>query len=192
MIEFGKSLRTAREARGLSLSQLADSTHILSQIVEGLENEDFSKIVAPIYGRGFVKLYCEAVGLEPQPFIEQFMKLYNGTAAKDATPVSTPSAAAIEANPAETKPIEELKFPFPLNPRMLAVAISAAVVLLLLVLGLRALYHATAADPFEPATVEAAVETVGEQTAAEAAEPPATPTTSAPRQQLPVKPFYAD
>ena len=64
MIEFGKTLRAHREAKGLTTSEVAQKTHILVQQVEALEKEDFSKIAAPIYGRGFVKLYCEAVGIE--------------------------------------------------------------------------------------------------------------------------------
>ena len=78
MIEFGKILRTAREARGYSISQLAELTHITSSAIEDLENENFSRFPAPIYGRGFVKLYCEAVGLEAKPLVDEFMDIYNG------------------------------------------------------------------------------------------------------------------
>ena len=76
MIEFGKTLRAAREAKGLTTGQVAEQTHMMVQTVEGLENEDFSKIVAPIYGRGFVKLYCEAVGLDPKPLVDAFTEIY--------------------------------------------------------------------------------------------------------------------
>ena len=75
-MSFGQTLRTAREAKGLSTSELASHTHLLVQIVEGLENEDFRRIPAPIYGRGFVKLYCEVVGLDPKPLQAEFMALY--------------------------------------------------------------------------------------------------------------------
>ena len=78
MIEFGKTLRSAREAKGYTVSQIAEMTHLKSSTVEGLENEDFSMIAAPIYGRGFVKLYCEAVGLEPKPLVDEFMAIMNG------------------------------------------------------------------------------------------------------------------
>ena len=78
MIEFGKTLRSAREAKGYTVSQIAEMTHLKSQTVEGLENEDFSMIAAPIYGRGFVKLYCEAVGLEQKPLVDEFMAIMNG------------------------------------------------------------------------------------------------------------------
>lgn len=81
-MSLGSTLRTARESHGLTTSELAARTHMLVQIVEGLENEDFRRIPAPIYGRGFVKLYCEAVGLDPKPLQVEFMDLFNRS--KDA------------------------------------------------------------------------------------------------------------
>ena len=78
MIEFGKTLRNAREAKGYTVSQIAEMTHLKSSTIEGLEHEDFSMIAAPIYGRGFVKLYCEAVGLEPKPLVDEFMAIMSG------------------------------------------------------------------------------------------------------------------
>ena len=78
MIEFGKTLRTARESKGYTVSQIAEMTHIKISAIEGLEKEDFSMIAAPIYGRGFVKLYCEVVGLEAKPLVDEFMAIVNG------------------------------------------------------------------------------------------------------------------
>ena len=75
MIEFGRTLREAREAKGYTVSQLAEETRLMHQIVEDMENEVFSRIPAPIYGRGFVKLYCEAVGLEPKPMVDAYMAI---------------------------------------------------------------------------------------------------------------------
>ena len=92
-MSFGQTLRAAREAKGLTTSELAARTHLLIQIVEGLENEDFRRIPAPIYGRGFVKLYCETVGLDPKPLQAEFMSLYSR--GKDAPPkVPQPSQSA--------------------------------------------------------------------------------------------------
>jgi len=109
MTEFGKTLRTAREARGLTASQVAETTRMLVSIVEDLENEDFSKIAAPIYGRGFVKLYCEAVGLDPKPLVAEFMELFNGERGipaeeppvrkEEPAPVAAPEEKADSAPP---------------------------------------------------------------------------------------------
>lgn len=78
MIEFGETLRQAREAKGLTTSQVAQTTHLLVQQIEALEREDFSRIAAPIYGRGFVKIYCDALGLDPKPLVAEFMEIYSG------------------------------------------------------------------------------------------------------------------
>ena len=113
MMEFGKSLRNAREAKGYTVAQIAEKTHMLSAIVEGLENEDFSRIAAPIYGRSFVRLYCEAVGLEPKPFVDEFMEILNGNHAPtirerpiaQAEPApEAPAAEPLAATPVASEP----------------------------------------------------------------------------------------
>ena len=123
-MSLGSTLRTARESHGITTSELAARTHMLVQIVEGLENEDFRRIPAPIYGRGFIKLYCEAVGLDPKPLQAEFMNLFNNTkdvlektypmpqkqtVPKKPEPAAKPSDADVSAEPvnAETPDIEE-------------------------------------------------------------------------------------
>jgi hypothetical protein len=44
------------------------------QIVEAIEREDFSKFPATIYGKGFIRLYAQFVGLDPQPLLEEYAK----------------------------------------------------------------------------------------------------------------------
>lgn len=78
MIEFGKTLRDARENKGMTIGQVAEITRMAPTTIEELEAEDFSRIAAPIYGRGFVKLYCEAVGIDAKPLVAEFMEIYNG------------------------------------------------------------------------------------------------------------------
>ena len=100
MIEFGETLRKTREQKGLTTSQVAQTTHLLVQQIEALEREDFSKIAAPIYGRGFVKLYCEALGLDHKPFVEEFMAIYTGSKLR---PIRRrmPTAQPVAPQPAE-------------------------------------------------------------------------------------------
>jgi len=75
---LGEILKNAREQRGLTPSAVAESTHMKVQVVEDLEREEFKRIAAPIYGRGFVKLYAEFLQLDPEPLIRDFMELYSG------------------------------------------------------------------------------------------------------------------
>lgn len=105
MIEFGKELRAAREAKGLTTADIARQTHMMAVMAEDLENENFSRIVAPIYGRGFVKLYCEAVGLDPKPYIAEFMDIYTGN--RDPAIRERPTAKSIVTEP-EPAPVPEV------------------------------------------------------------------------------------
>ena len=77
-MSLGNILRSAREERGLSPTDVAEQTKMMVQIVEELENEDFHRIAAPIYGRGFLKLYAELLEIDVQPLIEEFMDIYTG------------------------------------------------------------------------------------------------------------------
>ena len=238
MMEFGKTLRTAREAKGLTTGQIAERTHMMVQVVEGLENEDFSKIVAPIYGRGFVKLYCETVGLEPKPLVDAFMEIYSGGRGKSAAPhePAKPEQRPVEPTAPEPppKPIapppkpvapeppqrvqETIDFgappaaetprqqpttsryaaPMPIddgfsmpavNWRMVALGAAAVAIVVLALLGVRALYRVTMTAPEEETTE-----------VADPAPDPAPAPTDAPapakapvdRKPLPLKPFYID
>ena len=120
MIEFGKSLRLAREAKGYTIAQLAEITRMAPKTVQELEEENISHIAAPIYGRGFVKLYCEAVGLEAKPFIDEFMAIYRGerdvgirervvheppTPNPQSAPESEPTTADYAASMPESAPL---------------------------------------------------------------------------------------
>jgi len=78
---LGETLKNARVQKGLSLSDVAESTHMMVQVVEDLEREDFRRIAAPIYGRGFVRLYAELLELDSEPLIRDFMELYAGARA---------------------------------------------------------------------------------------------------------------
>ena len=94
MKSFGTILREAREAKGLTPSQVAHDTHMLVQIVEEMEREDFHRIPAPIYGHGFVRLYAERMGLDPAPLIAEFMEIYQGRKSPLSASASSSAAAA--------------------------------------------------------------------------------------------------
>jgi transcriptional regulator with XRE-family HTH domain len=78
-MSLGETLRLAREEKGQTVSQVAEATRMMVQIVEDLEREDFRRIAAPIYGRGFIKLYAEHLGLDAEPLIREFMEIYTGS-----------------------------------------------------------------------------------------------------------------
>ena len=97
---FGEILRNARIQRGLTPSDVAEGTRMLVQIVEGLEQEDFRRIAAPIYGRGFIKLYAEMMELDPDPLVADFMSLYNGARSPTVQTKKATEPVADESTPA--------------------------------------------------------------------------------------------
>lgn len=69
---LGEKLCNARLARKESTSAVAAATRMKVQVVEAIEREDFRRIAAPIYAKGFIRLYAVHVGLDPQPLLEEY------------------------------------------------------------------------------------------------------------------------
>ena len=72
----GAALRAAREKRRLSIADVVEATRIKQHIIVALERDDYSEIAAPLYGKGFIKLYAEHVGLDPEPLIRHYLGQY--------------------------------------------------------------------------------------------------------------------
>ena len=62
-IEIGRTLRLAREKRGLSLQQVEEATKIRTRYLRDLENENFDVLPA-VYMLGSLKTYAEHLGLD--------------------------------------------------------------------------------------------------------------------------------
>ena len=60
----GAHLRHFRLARGLTAQEIAEETKIRAMMIECLENEDFAKLPAAVYIRGFVIQYAQILGLD--------------------------------------------------------------------------------------------------------------------------------
>jgi cytoskeletal protein RodZ len=60
----GEILRTAREARKLSVEQVNRETKISVQTVRSLEQDDFGSFPSETYLKGFVRTYAEFLGLD--------------------------------------------------------------------------------------------------------------------------------
>ena len=60
----GERLRAAREAKGLSLEDIAAQTRIPQRHLESIENANWDALPAPTYTTGFAKSYASSVGLD--------------------------------------------------------------------------------------------------------------------------------
>jgi len=71
---LGERLREAREARGLSLSDVADQIRIRSVYLAAIEDENWSAVGAPVYVRGFLRTYARFLGIDPEEAVASFSK----------------------------------------------------------------------------------------------------------------------
>ena len=58
MATVAEQLRTAREAKNLTVHQIADVTKIRTDHLRALEEGNFDIFVAPVYIKGFVRSYA--------------------------------------------------------------------------------------------------------------------------------------
>ena len=72
MKSIGQMLKAERERRQISIADVAAATKMTNTFVKAIEADNFSALVAPVYARGFIKLYAEFVGLDPMHLLKQF------------------------------------------------------------------------------------------------------------------------
>ncbi|MCD5470021.1 helix-turn-helix domain-containing protein [Lactobacillus delbrueckii] len=112
MSGIGEQLRKAREAKGLSISDIEKATKIQSRYLEAIENNDFDKLPGDFYVRAFIRQYAQIVGLDGKELLSQ----YQGEVANEVTSeVSQPAASSPaqevheEAHEEEAAPVEPVE-----------------------------------------------------------------------------------
>src|SRR5438874_5373631 len=87
--DFGRSLREARERRGVSLRQIAHATKIGMSALDALERNDVSRLPGGIFSRAFVRSYAIEVGLDPDVAIREFIAQFPHDSVTAGHPAST-------------------------------------------------------------------------------------------------------
>jgi cytoskeleton protein RodZ len=73
MSSVGAYLRGLREQQGMSVDELSRATRVLSHYLEALESEDLRRLPAPVFTKGFIRAYCQSVGVPP----DEALRLYD-------------------------------------------------------------------------------------------------------------------
>lgn len=100
---IGPTLQEARLKKQLTPSQVAEITRMKVQLVEDLEKDDFHRIAATIYGKGFIKLFAECVDLDPKPLIADYVRSVSGDK-PSLIPDGSTSTPPSPAPPQDTQP----------------------------------------------------------------------------------------
>jgi cytoskeletal protein RodZ len=94
----GSRLREAREERQFTLAEVAQLTRISSSHLKAIETENYDRLPEGIFGRGYVRAFAAAVGLNPETLASEFRA--------EITPVDAPSSDAGEEFRLRMDPID--------------------------------------------------------------------------------------
>jgi helix-turn-helix protein/GAF domain-containing protein len=73
---FGTRLRQQREERQVALEDISAKTKIKVALLEGLEGDDLSRWPQGIFRRAYIRAYAQAIALDPDTLLQQFLALY--------------------------------------------------------------------------------------------------------------------
>lgn len=71
---LGRRLRAERERRRITLESIAANTKISVSLLKGLERDDVSRWPGGIFRRSFVRAYAQAIGLDPDDTVREFLE----------------------------------------------------------------------------------------------------------------------
>ena len=133
---FCAQLKHEREERGRTIADIAEATKVSTSLLESLERGDLSRWPKGIYRRSFFRSYVMAIGLQPDPLVNQFLDLCTEADGVNAaaSPLETEPVSFRLLFPSEGKGPARSLLPRPLRVRVAAATIDVAVVMLLALL----------------------------------------------------------
>jgi hypothetical protein len=78
----GPAIKALREQRGQTLRAVADLTKVGVRYLEYIEEENFPKLPARPYLRGFLMLYAKFLGCDPERLSSDYLKRYEAAVKK--------------------------------------------------------------------------------------------------------------
>jgi cytoskeletal protein RodZ len=72
MESIGEFFKQVREAKGLTIDEVASKTRIRTDFVKALEDGNFAKLPDQVFARGFVRSYARSLGLDEDDAIHRF------------------------------------------------------------------------------------------------------------------------
>src|SRR5262249_47602941 len=91
MAGLGTYLSQLRDERGPSIEELARVTRVSSRYLEALEREDFAQLPAPLFTKGYIRAYCQALGVPADEALSRYADTVRLPAAPPALAAPTAS-----------------------------------------------------------------------------------------------------
>jgi cytoskeleton protein RodZ len=135
MDKAGERLKKIRLDKGLSIEEVAKKTKVALNILKAIEDDSFINL-EPVYVKGFIKIYCNFLGVQPADFISELKEPQVTMKLSDTEEKATPFLRPLPVK----KPL----------PWRMALMVLAAVGLLFLLIGL---WRGVSSKPHKPKPV---------------------------------------
>ncbi|MGN6274606.1 MAG: helix-turn-helix domain-containing protein [Solirubrobacterales bacterium] len=122
----GNKLREARTRRQLSLQDVESATKIRCRCIQAIEDEDWDQLPGDTYARAFIRTYGGFLGLDGERLAEE---------QRQARGVARPGERLPRVEPRPRRAVRGRGSPA-ISPRLVAFAVSALLVMALVVIGL--------------------------------------------------------
>lgn len=76
MLKIGETLRGTRIANEVELEHVERAIRVRAKYLAALEAERIDRLPGVAYGRSFLREYAQYLGLDPQPFLEEYDRRY--------------------------------------------------------------------------------------------------------------------
>ncbi len=91
----GQTLADGREAKGLTVADVAVQLNVTEAIVNGLERDDYNNLPPAIYTRGYLRNYANLLQIDPEPLLVRQKQL---TSTGDDETIVKPAAIHAESS----------------------------------------------------------------------------------------------
>lgn len=129
----GARLKKIRQEKGLSLEDIQKKTKIHLNVLRAIEGDSISNL-SPIYLKGFIKIYCGCLGLDPAEYIGSSSSQLPVKPVLNAT-VGRPLGGRVENKPSFIKDASVKLNSMNFLPNLKKIAVLAVVALIFIFLG---------------------------------------------------------
>jgi cytoskeleton protein RodZ len=94
MAGLGQYLSGLRQEHGFSIDEMARATRVAPRYLEALERDDLTALPAPVFTRGYIRAYCQALGVSADEALDRYL---------EGAPVAAAAPAAAAARPSDAR-----------------------------------------------------------------------------------------
>jgi cytoskeleton protein RodZ len=103
MAALGTYLSRLREERGLSIEEVSRVTRVAPHYLVALEREDFGALPASVFTKGYIRAYCQALGVSVDEALARYSDKPESVTASPPLAPPPPAAATNAAHPKESR-----------------------------------------------------------------------------------------